>query len=152
MIKIPLDTEEWISIWIRKSPKYFFQILIAAFIFLCISMLICFLFQIANMFDANSLAPLFDLFPDLRILGNVVKSSAIIAEFLDDLVMNVTSNGLTLDLTSLFAESPTFIKLMDSFLDAHPNTFEALGTIQIMPNRVSLLWRSLKIISYYMVI
>ena len=90
------------------------------------------------MFDANSLAPLFDLFPDLRILGNVVKSSAVIAEFLDDLVMNVTSNGLTLDLTSLFAESPTFIKLMDSFLDAHPNTFEALGTIQIMPNRVSL--------------
>ncbi|KAK7500956.1 hypothetical protein BaRGS_00007836, partial [Batillaria attramentaria] len=75
--------------------------------------------------------------PGFEAANSILKSAAVVTEFLDDLVNRLTVDGMTLDLASLFSESPSFVRLVDALLHTQPDLLTALSAIQLNPAKIS---------------
>lgn len=75
--------------------------------------------------------------PQLQVVDSFLKSSAVILEFLDAFTRRLAIQGGSLDLSSVFSESPTFRKMVDAMLETQPDIVTAFLTIIIKPSKVS---------------
>ena len=107
------------------------------------------LWRLASLANSDTLLRSIRAVPEMRMVEGVVKSAGVVGEILlmvegvvkwagvvgeilQGLMDRMLEDRVTLDLASLFSSSPSFVRLMEVYLDTHPE----MSLVQLFPSKV----------------
>ncbi|XP_041364383.1 uncharacterized protein LOC121379797 [Gigantopelta aegis] len=79
----------------------------------------------------STLSKIFGNSSEFDAVEGYLKGATVVFDFLNDILDKAKVTGVTLDLASLFKDSPTFIKLFNVFLNLNPDPLTGLLSIQL---------------------